>query len=207
LATDPCVRVVELLDTGHSRFPVYGPGGVDDVVGVVAIADLITVPAGQRATMPISRVCHDPLFLPDGLYLREVLDILRQERRQLACVVDEYGGFAGVVTLEDVAEELVGSILDEDDLPEAQARRHSDGSWLVPGRWRVDEVGDATGIRLPDSDLYETVSGLVMHVLGRVPVVGDELTVGEVRLRVTNVARHVPVAVELRAATPGEAPR
>jgi CBS domain containing-hemolysin-like protein len=170
-------RVVELLDTGHSRFPVLGADGVDDVVGVVGISEVLTVPSAERATTPVSALVVPPLLVPTTLPLPTVLDRLRGGRRQLACVVDEYGGFAGVITLEDIAEELVGPIRDEDDPPEPAPARQHDGSWVVPARWRIDEVADATSIELPESPEYDTLSGLVMRELGRVPEVGDRLEI------------------------------
>ncbi|MFC7545463.1 hemolysin family protein [Plantactinospora sp. GCM10030261] len=175
-ADDPVTRLVELLDTGHSRFPVHG-ADLDDLVGVVGIADVLGVPADRRATTPVAAVAVPPLLVPETLPLPTVLDRLRSGHRQLACVVDEYGGFAGVVTLEDIAEELVGPIRDEDDPPERAPVRQPDGSWVVPARWRIDEVADSTGIELPEAPEYDTVSGLVMRELGRVPEVGDRLEI------------------------------
>lgn len=176
-AHEPVSRVVELLDTGRSRFPVRGAEGVDDVVGVVGIADVLRVPPERRATTPASTVAVPPLLVPETLPLPTVLDRLRSGHRQLACVVDEYGGFAGVITLEDIAEELVGPIRDEDDPPERAPARQDDGSWVVPARWRIDEVADSTGISLPEGPEYDTLSGLVMRELGRVPEVGDRLEI------------------------------
>ncbi|SCL30804.1 Hemolysin, contains CBS domains [Micromonospora nigra] len=176
-AHEPVSRVVELLDTGRSRFPVRGAEGVDDVVGVVGIADVLRVPPERRATTPTSTVAVPPLLVPETLPLPTVLDRLRSGHRQLACVVDEYGGFAGVITLEDIAEELVGPIRDEDDPPERAPARQDDGSWVVPARWRIDEVADSTGISLPEGPEYDTLSGLVMRELGRVPEVGDRLEI------------------------------
>jgi CBS domain containing-hemolysin-like protein len=130
----------------------------------------------------------------------------------MACVVDEYGGFAGIVTLEDVAEELVGEIRDEDDLSDPAASHQSDGSWLLPGRWRLDEVADATGVYLPESERYDTVSGLILAELGRVPDVEDQVTLrlpdridsngnpvqtGRATLRVEQVHRRVPRIVRM----------
>ncbi|MER7889710.1 hemolysin family protein [Micromonospora sp. NPDC094482] len=214
-AHEPVSRVVELLDTGHSRFPVRGAEGVDDLVGVVGIADVLGVPPQQRATTPVSAVAVPPLLVPETLPLPTVLDRLRSGHRQLACVVDEYGGFAGVITLEDIAEELVGPIRDEDDPPERAPARQDDGSWVVPARWRIDEVADSTGITLPEAPEYDTLSGLVMRELGRVPEVGDRLEIslladgedGEVDRRalveVLAVDRHVADSVRLRVTEPG----
>ncbi|WP_433532053.1 hemolysin family protein [Micromonospora sp. CA-263727] len=176
-ADEPISRVVELLDTGRSRFPVRGAEGVDDLVGVIGIADVLRVPPAERATTPVSAVAVPPLLVPETLPLPTVLDRLRSGHRQLACVVDEYGGFAGVITLEDIAEELVGPIRDEDDPPERAPARQEDGSWVVPARWRIDEVADSTGIELPEHPEYDTLSGLVMRELGRVPEVGDRLEI------------------------------
>ncbi|GAA4702883.1 hemolysin family protein [Phytohabitans rumicis] len=196
-ADEPVRRVVDLLETGHSRFPVRGADGVDDVVGVVGIADVMEVPPGERATTPVRDVGVPPLLVPTTLPLPAVLDRLRAGHRQMACVVDEYGGFAGVITLEDIAEELVGPIRDEDDHPEPAPARQSDGSWLVPARWRIDEVADATGIELPAAPEYDTLSGLVMRELGRVPTVGDRMELGAVVLSVQSVERHVAEQVRL----------
>jgi CBS domain containing-hemolysin-like protein len=176
-ADEPVSRLVEMLDTGHSRFPVRGAEGVDDVVGVVGIADVLAVPPAERAGTPVATIAAPPLLVPTTLPLPRVLDRMRAGHRQLACVVDEYGGFAGVITLEDIAEELVGPIRDEDDPPERAPVRQEDGSWVVPARWRIDEVADSTGIALPAGPEYDTVSGLVMRELGRVPAVGDRLEI------------------------------
>jgi CBS domain containing-hemolysin-like protein len=192
--------VVALLDTGRSRFPVRSGAGVDEIIGVVGIADVLTVPPAERATTAISTLVDAPLFVPASLRLPAVLERLRADHRQLACVVDEYGGFAGIITLEDIAEELVGPIRDEDDLPEPAPERQDDGSWVVPARWRIDEVADATGLKLPEDPEYDTVSGLVLSRLGRVPEPGDAVLAGDLSLTVVTVERHVPgtVLISLR---------
>ena len=209
-ADEPVSRIVELLDTGHSRFPVSGAEGVDDLVGVVGIADVLGVPPAERATTRVGAVAVPPLLVPETLPLPTVLDRLRSGHRQLACVVDEYGGFAGVITLEDLAEELVGPIRDEDDPPDRAAARQEDGAWVVPARWRIDEVADSTGIELPEAPEYDTLSGLVMRELGRVPEVGDRLEIPvatdgdepaggpRVLVEVLAVDRHVADSVRLR---------
>jgi magnesium and cobalt exporter, CNNM family len=200
--SDPASRLVELLGTGRSRFPVRADASIDEIIGVVGIADVLAVSPASRATVPVESLAVPPLFVPASLRLPAVLDLLRGDRRQLACVVDEYGGFAGVITLEDIAEELVGPIRDEDDLPEPAPARQQDGSWIVPARWRIDEVVDATGVHLPESDQYDTVSGLVMSRLGRVPQVGDAVSLASgAALAVLSVDRHVPDAVRLSAAS------
>ncbi|MEV6305340.1 hemolysin family protein [Actinoplanes sp. NPDC051861] len=209
-AGEPASRVVDLLDTGHSRFPVTGDG-LDDVIGVVAIADVVALEPPARLTTPVRDLATPPVDLPESARLPEVLDRLKAAHRQMAIVVDEYGGFAGIITLEDVAEELVGEIRDEDDLPEPVIER-DEGGWRVPGRARVDEIAEATGVRLPDDDVYDTVSGLILARLGRLPEPGDEIHVelpplvdedgepqpqGVARLTVLGIHRHVPDRVSL----------
>ncbi|GAB7043186.1 MULTISPECIES: hemolysin family protein [Catenuloplanes] len=204
-ADDPVSRLVERMASGHSRFPVRGADGVDDVIGVVGINDVLAIPPARRSEVPVREITSPPLMVPESLPVPAVLDRLRTGHRQLAIVVDEYGGFAGVITLEDIAEELVGPIRDEVDLPEASPVKQDDGSWLVPARWRIDEVADATGIALPEADEYDTVSGLIMRQLGRVPEVGDalELTLpgadAEERalVSVVSIDRHVPGTVRV----------
>jgi CBS domain containing-hemolysin-like protein len=210
-ANEPASRVVDLLDTGHSRFPVTGDG-VDDVIGVVSIADVVILERAARTTTAVRDLATEPVVLPESAPLPEVLDRLKQAHRQMAIVVDEYGGFAGIITLEDVAEELVGEIRDEDDLPEPVIEKAEDGSWLIPGRARVDEIAEATGIRLPDNDMYDTVSGLVLARLGHLPAAQEQIDVplppvvdadgkpvpqGVARLTVLAVRRHVPDRVAL----------
>ncbi|GAA1699738.1 hemolysin family protein [Kribbella yunnanensis] len=188
---EPLTRVVELQDTGHSRFPVIA-GSVDEVVGVIAIGDVVEVEPADRAHVTVGSLASPPVVVPSTLPVPVVLERLRTAHRQLAIVVDEYGGFAGIVTLEDIAEELVGAIRDEDDLPETSPVQGGDGSWVLPARWRLDEVEEATGVALPSSDDYETVSGLVMARLGRIPVVGDEIIV-ELPHRFDHEGRPIPV--------------
>lgn len=212
---DPLTRVVELLDSGHSRFPVIA-ASVDEVVGVIAIGDVVEVEPADRSHVTIGSLAAPPVVVPFTLSMPGVLEQLRTTHRQLAIVVDEFGGFAGVVSLEDIAEELVGEIRDEDDLPEAGLLVQADGTWLVPARWRLDQVEEATGIALPTDDDYDTVSGLVMARLGRIPVIADEVFVElpqrfdhdgrpapreHGKLTVQTVLRHVPGLVVLEKLT------
>jgi CBS domain containing-hemolysin-like protein len=195
-ASASAADVVALLDTGHSRFPVRGATS-DEIIGVISISDVVSVPPQQRSSVRVADVLSEPLLIPSSLRLPAVLERLRSRHRQMACVLDEFGGFAGIITFEDIAEELVGPIRDEDDLPEPAPVRQDDGSWLVPARWRLDEISDFTGVDLPLSDDYETVSGLVMARLGRVAKAGDSLTLDDLSVRVESVNRHVPQTVRL----------
>jgi CBS domain containing-hemolysin-like protein len=175
-ATEPVARLVELLDTGWSRFPVTGRDG-DDIVGVAGIAEVLAVEPSLRATTSIGSVVTEPTVVPTSAPLPRVLEQIRADHRQLAVVVDEHGGFAGIVTFEDIAEEVVGEILDEDDAVPDGVVDAGDDAWLAPGHLRLDELDTATGLRLESGDEYSTLSGLVLERLGRTAVAGDVVAV------------------------------
>jgi CBS domain containing-hemolysin-like protein len=188
-ADDPVSAVVAASRaTGRSRFPVLGDDGLDDVVGVVHAKQVPLVPYDKRASTPVRAVMEPPLFVPETLELDDLLTQLRQRGLQLAVVVDEYGGTAGVVTLEDLVEELVGPVQDEHDTAERPARQIGDGRWLLSGLLRPDEVAELTGIELPrDARRYETLGGLVTAYVDRIPVEGDVVELPAARLTVARM--------------------
>ena len=169
---DRAVQVIELARTsGHSRFPVLDAD--DAVVGTVHVKNAVALPVHERATTRVKHLMAKPIVVPDSLRLDPLLALLRKDGFQLAVVLDEYGGHAGIVTLEDVVEEIVGDISDEHDRFGARARKRRDGTWLLSGLLRPDEVEDLTGVPLPESEDYDTLAGLVLQVLGRIPERGD----------------------------------
>lgn len=170
-------------ETGHSRFPVIGESR-DDIVGVVHLRRAIGVPFEKRPEVPVAALMVETPRVPETVRLGPLLVELRDLGLQMAVVVDEYGGTSGVVTLEDVIEELVGDVADEHDRRRATSARRIDGSWALPGLLRPDELTEVTGLTVPDDGPYETLGGLVMAALGRVPALGDEVVVDGVRLRV-----------------------
>lgn len=173
--------------SGHSRFPVIGDSS-DDIVGLVHLRRAVGVPYGRRDDVPAAALMDDAPRVPETVRLGPLLVELRGHGLQMAVVVDEYGGTSGVVTLEDVVEELVGDVADEHDRRRSSAARSEDGAWHLPGVTRPDELTEITGLRVPDDGPYETLGGLVMAELGRIPVQGDTAVVEGVLLEVERMA-------------------
>lgn len=174
--TETAQTVIELArQTGYSRFPVIDESA-DDVVGFVHVKQAVAVPRERRADVPVSALQSEALRVPETMKLDMLLGELRGRGYQMAVVVDEYGGTAGVATLEDLVEELVGEVADEHDRARAGVVRSLD-SLTFPGMLRPDELVERTGIVVPEEGPYETVGGFVMSVLGRLPVVGDTVPV------------------------------
>jgi CBS domain containing-hemolysin-like protein len=185
-ADDSAEDVVQLARrTGHSRFPVTGES-MDDIVGVVHLKAAVSVPRDRRADVPAAALASEPLRVPEAVHLDGLLAELRARGYQLAIVLDEYGGTAGIVTLEDLVEEIVGEVLDEHDRRRAEIVR---GGQTVsfPGDWRPDEVRDRAGVRVPEGDVYDTVGGYIMSLLERIPSVGDTVAVDDGTLTVARM--------------------
>ncbi len=164
------------LGTGHSRFPVIGDD-LDDVHGVVHASDALAIAGEDRATTGVRSILRPAHFTPEGRDLEMLLTDLRANGRHLAVVVDEFGGTAGIVTLEDLLEEIVGEIEDEHDQVELSAgysRFLPPGTYVVEGSLHPDEVEAATGLALPEGD-YDTIAGFVLERLGRIPVLGEQV--------------------------------
>jgi CBS domain containing-hemolysin-like protein len=174
---DPVSAVVDLTrGTGLSRFPVVSSER-EDVVGVIGLRDAVAVPQDERGHVRVAAVMHEAVVVPGSVKLDALLEQLRGGAHHLAVVVDEFGGWDGIVTFEDLVEELVGDVLDEHDRPRSDVVQARDGSWSVAGLLRPDEVAERTGLTLPEHTSYETVAGLLVRELGRVPAAGDTVTV------------------------------
>jgi CBS domain containing-hemolysin-like protein len=180
--------------TGHTRFPVY-ENELDVVTGVVGVNDALGVPPERRASTRVSVLAREPVYVPESLNLDKVLEALRTAGADLAIVVDEYGGTDGVVTIEDLIEELVGEIADEydTDLGETGTSELTapggEKTFLVDGLLREDELHEQTGFRLPEGP-YETLAGFLLARLGHIPIAGESLEQNGWEFTVMEVDRH-----------------
>jgi CBS domain containing-hemolysin-like protein len=164
------------LETGHSRFPVVGES-IDDIVGIAHVKDVHSIERRMWATTLIPEIMRRPLVIPESRDLASLLLEMRRTRLHLTVVIDEFGGTAGIVTLEDLLEEIVGEIDDEYDTSEENARLTSSpqGVHVVAGMSHADELEETTGFELPDGN-YETLAGFLLELFDRIPAVGDHIS-------------------------------
>ncbi len=183
--------------TGHSRFPVRG-SDIDDVRGTVLVRTVHAVPYDERASTSVATLMEEPVVVPETRDLEDVLLDMQQSRQHLVVVVDEYGGTAGIVTLEDVVEEIVGEIDDEYDArTPTLTRLAGTGEAAVAGGLHADEVRDACGFELPDGD-YETLAGFVLDELGHIPEVGEQFAYEGWTFEVRAMDRHRVAEIAVR---------
>ena len=171
------------IETGHSRFPVTGDD-IDDIVGAVHLKHALAVPVEKRASVPVTAIMQEVIRVPETMSLERLTLDLRERGLQIAIVIDEYGGTAGMATLEDLVEEIVGELDDEHDERLGDLTVVSGEQVSFSGLRRPDEL-QAFGIEIPESDDYDTASGYVMTELGRVPEVGDEVELDTGIIRVS----------------------
>jgi CBS domain containing-hemolysin-like protein len=195
VATDREEAMAAIVDGGHSRIPVY-ERSIDRVVGVLHTQDLLVKVLADEE-FSIRTLAREAFFVPESKRITELLSEFKVRRQHLAVVVDEYGGTAGIVTLEDVIEELVGDIRDEFDSEEDLVRRLDRDSALLSARIHVGELNEMLGIALPE-DVADTLGGLLYHVIGRVPRVGDRWSHEKVEFEVQSVERQRVVRVLVR---------
>lgn len=175
-----------LLEAGHSRAPVYAET-IDNVIGLLYLKDLLAAWRGGSPQTTVRDLLREAYFVPEAKTVDDLLAEMQAQRIHMAIVVDEYGGTAGVVTIEDIVEEIVGEIRDEYDAQEQLPyQKLPDGSWLLSGRIGLDEVNELIGVELPKGS-SETLAGLIFSRLGRVPASGESVEEGDLRLVVEQV--------------------
>lgn len=173
------------IETGHSRFPVYDRD-LDDIAGIAYVKDLYRVGMEARSTTLVTETMRAALVVPESRDLVSLLAEMRRERLQMTVVIDEFGGTAGILTLEDIMEEIVGEIEDEYDPTEPVSREVPEGVHLLGGLLRPDEVAEACGFEMPEGD-YETLAGFLLDLFGRIPKVGDQLSYKDWEFKVTTM--------------------
>jgi CBS domain containing-hemolysin-like protein len=173
--------------TGYSRFPIIGESA-DDIRGLVHVKKAVAVPWDRRQNLEAGAIMTEVLRVPETIHLDALLAELREGNLQLAVVLDEYGGTAGIATLEDLVEEIVGEVADEHDKVRPGLLQSASGDWYFPGLLRPDELSEhIPGLTVPDEAAYETVGGYLMSELGRIAAVGDTVEVGGGTLSVTRM--------------------
>jgi CBS domain containing-hemolysin-like protein len=180
-AVESYAQITDVIDivipAGYSRIPVYSQG-IDDIVGIVYVKDLMRAEHEGRGSDPVSTVMREAQFTPESKRVSELMREMQAGKYHMAIVVDEFGGTAGLVTLEDLIEELIGEITDEYDVEEVQPERLEDGTLIVNARMPVDEVNELLDqSELPEGDDWDTVGGLLYSLLGHVPSEGESAQV------------------------------
>ncbi|MGC8874412.1 MAG: hemolysin family protein [Chloroflexia bacterium] len=192
--------------TGRTRFPVLGPGGIDDVVGVVSLKDLwLDMPLSEADLQrPVRDWMRPALFVPETKPVGDLLEELRQDHARMAILVDEYGGMAGMLTVEDIVEEIVGELQDELDREPSPFQKVGERAFVVSGQLRVEDANAELGLDLPLGEDYETVAGFILTYLQRLPAEGEALTYHGTELRVLQMRgpRIERVQVTLPAGAP-----
>jgi len=197
------VILPKVVESGHSRFPVMDEDR-DDIVGILLAKDLLRLAGEKRERFDIREFMRPALFVPESKRLNVLLREFRRNRNHMAIVVDEYGGVSGLVTIEDVIEQIVGEIDDEYDVEDDQPiRREGPRQFVVRALTRIDEFNEYLGSRLAD-DEFDTIGGLVTHHLGRLPRRGETINVDGIEFRVVRVDRRR--IDTLRVTTPRDIP-
>jgi putative hemolysin len=194
-----------IVEEGHSRVPVYEES-IDGVIGIVYAKDLLPVLKVEANARPTVRaLLRTPLFVPESMSIDDLLHEFQRRKVHIAIVLDEYGGTAGLLTIEDLLEEIVGEIQDEYDVEEPMIVRLSPDEVRIDGRVDVDELGETFEISIPleDEDEYDTIGGLIFHRLGHVPRPGDEVRLDGLKLTVeTTDGRRVGKVLAVRQRDP-----
>jgi CBS domain containing-hemolysin-like protein len=171
-----------IIESGHSRIPVYSEN-VDHIVGILYAKDLLPLWLNGRDDFSIEEIYREPFFVPETKRINDLLNELRSKKSHLAVVVDEYGGTAGIVTIEDIIEEIIGEIRDEHDVEEELFLPQEDGSVLINARANLDDFQEHFGVTLPREG-FDTLGGFIIHLMGKVPRKGEEITYEGLRMRI-----------------------
>ncbi|MDF1535573.1 MAG: hemolysin family protein [bacterium] len=207
VAVDETAVVSEVLEVinnaGHSRIPVYA-GDIDHVTGILYAKDLLKLWGKEPDQIRISSLCRKAYFIPETKSISDLLKEFKVRRVHMAIAVDEYGGTSGIVTIEDILEEIVGEIQDEHDpVGQSVTTRLDDGSYLFDARSHIDDVEEELGVKLPRGE-YDTLGGFISHLLGHVPVQGENSRYSNLLFTVQEADPRKVSLIKVSAVTEGE---
>ncbi len=194
LTVSECIE--QIKESRHSRFPVYHEN-IDDIIGMIHVKDLLKLLSENEGESSIGALAKKIEYIPETMPLNDLLQLMKRSRLQMVLVVDEYGGTEGLVTMEDVIEELVGEIEDEYDLKENGLQRRPDGSILVKARMPIYELNEELDAKLPESDEYDSLGGFISSELGYIPKPGETLDVAGYTLRIQSATHRNIQIVQL----------
>ncbi len=198
----PLLKVAEFMsETGHSRIPIYDHN-IDNIVGVVHSKDLLKYLSDSSSIVEIADIARPPLFIPDAKRLDELLRDFQEMHVHMAVVVDEYGGTSGLVTIEDLLEEIVGEIEDEFDIPESMIEMIEDDAFLMDARVSLEELNHVFDLEL-EGEGFDTLGGLLYQQMGKIPAPGEEITVGQLTIKVISTLGRRIKKVQVRRLTLG----
>ncbi len=192
ICADKTSSIEEILilvkEKGHSRIPIYNET-VDDIVGILFVKDLLSYKKGEKEIPGLASLVRKAYFVPESKMIDELLKEFQRERIHMAIVVDEYGGTAGLITLEDVIEEIVGEIRDEYDSEKPLIQKVDDTSWIVDGKINIEELNGTLNLEIPSEEDYESLGGFIFSLVGRIPNEKEEIRFQKLKLIIEKVLR------------------
>ncbi|MDO9559661.1 MAG: hemolysin family protein [Syntrophales bacterium] len=196
----PIEEIIDLITRyGHTRMPVYS-GSIDNIVGILNVKDLLKFWSKPMAEGNILSILRKPYYIPETKNTHLLLHELKQRKYHMAVVIDEYGGTSGLVTLEDLIEEIVGEIHDEDDLEEGEIAELADGYILVDARVDIEKIEDHFGVTFPEGK-YETLGGMILHAIGKIPITGEAIEIEKFEMIIESADERSIKKVRLRRLT------
>lgn len=188
--------ITQVRESRHSRFPVYHDS-IDDVIGVIHVKDLLKLCSNEQGNVPVKQIVKKISFVPAAMPINDLMQLMKKNHEQLMLVIDEYGGTSGLVSMEDIIEELVGEIEDEYDLAENDLQVRPDGTILVNAHLAVSELNEHLGAKIPESDEYDSLGGYIFSELGHIPKASETLTAPGYLLRIQSATHRQIQVVQL----------
>ena len=198
VSDDTCLTdLIQIIkERGHTRIPIFRES-IDKIQGIINAKDLLPIISNSTKKFEISSLARPAIFVPEGKKIDELLRLFQKERQHLAIVVDEYGGTSGLVTLEDVIEEIVGDIRDEYDQEQALYKKINENSFLVSAKIDVESLNNLLDINIPIKDEYDTLGGFILEILGSVPTTKDIINHGDYELIMEKVEKNRIISVQI----------